>query len=95
MQAVFSLGFALASVYHICHLHDEGLQRSEVFGISGPLWRTWDILCAQWLLARTFGHAVGARHWATQGVESWSALLHPAVRLFTPQSHCCHVGLLQ
>lgn len=68
MQAVFSLGFALASVYHICHMHDEGLHRSEVFGISGPLWRTWDILCAQWLLARTFGHAVGARHWATQGV---------------------------
>lgn len=68
MQAVFSLGFALASVYHICHMHDEGLHKSEVFGISGPLWRTWDILCAQWLLARTFGHAVGARHWATQGV---------------------------
>lgn len=67
MQAVFSLGFALASVYHVCHMHDEGLHKSEVFGISGPLWRTWDILCAQWLLARTFGHAVGARHWVTQG----------------------------
>lgn len=67
MQAVFSLGFALATFYHLCHMHVDGLQSAALFGISGPLWRTWDIVCAQWLLARTFGHAVGARHWVTQG----------------------------
>lgn len=67
VQAVFSLGFALATAYHVCHMHEEGLQSAALFGISGPLWRTWDIICAQWLLARTFGHAVGARHWVTQG----------------------------
>ena len=56
-------------------MHDEGLQSAEVFGISGPLWRTWDIICAQWLLARTLGHAVGARHWLTQGDYSKFAVL--------------------
>ena len=45
----------------------DGLQSSTILGISGPLWRTFDIICAQWLLARTFGHAVGASHWVTHG----------------------------
>jgi len=66
-QALFSLGFVLAVVYHICHMNVDGLQSSTILGISGPLWRTFDIICAQWLLARTFGHAVGASHWVTQG----------------------------
>lgn len=111
MQAVFSLGFALASVYHICHMHDEGLHKSEVFGISGPLWRTWDILCAQWLLARTFGHAVGARHWVTQGESSLmlfctcfaesahtqpgSTVCHNTLQAGTCHYHCCKLCLLQ
>ena len=67
MQALFSLGFILAVVYHICHMNVDGLQSSTILGISGPLWRTFDIICAQWLLARTFGHAVDATHWVTQG----------------------------
>ena len=75
MQVLFSLGFVLATVYHICHMHEEGLQSAELFGISGPLWRTWDIICAQWLLARTFGHVVGARHWVTQGTLRYAVNL--------------------
>ena len=74
-------------------MHDEGLHRSEVFGISGPLWRTWDILCAQWLLARTFGHAVGARHWVTQGVQSLLALLRLGAMLFMAEGNCCNADV--
>ena len=48
-------------------MHEEGLQSSTFWGISGPLWRTGDIIVAQWMLARTFGHAVGASHWVTKG----------------------------
>ncbi|KAL3151016.1 hypothetical protein ABBQ38_012887 [Trebouxia sp. C0009 RCD-2024] len=77
--AVFSLGFALAIFYHVCHMHVDGLQGAALFGISGPLWRTWDIICAQWLLARTFGHVVGARHWLTQVITN---TVFPAVCLY-------------
>lgn len=76
---LFSGGFALAVVYHICHMHQEGLQSAQLFGISGPLWRTWDIICAQWMLARTFGHVVGARHWITQVITN---TVFPAVCLY-------------
>ena len=69
MQVLFSLGFGLAAIYHVCHMHEEGLQSSRFFGISGPLWRTADIIVAQWMLARTFGHAVGASHWVTKGKQ--------------------------
>ena len=74
VQALFSLGFALASLYHICHMHEAGLQESSLLGISGPVWRTFDILCAQWLLGRTFSHAIGASHWVTRGMLLSTAL---------------------
>ncbi|DBB06986.1 TPA: hypothetical protein ACH3X1_011578 [Trebouxia sp. C0004] len=77
--ALFSLGFVLAVVYHICHMAVDGLQSSTILGISGPLWRTFDIICAQWLLARTFGHAVGASHWVTQVLTN---TVFPAVCLY-------------
>lgn len=70
LQAVFSLGFALASLYHMCHMHQAGLSESSLLGVSGPVWRTFDILCAQFLLGRTFSHAIGASHWVTHG-QSW------------------------
>lgn len=77
--ALFSLGFILAVVYHICHMNVDGLQSSTILGISGPLWRTFDIICAQWLLARTFGHAVDATHWVTQVLTN---TVFPAVCLY-------------
>ncbi|KAL0045052.1 hypothetical protein WJX82_006549 [Trebouxia sp. C0006] len=77
--ALFSLGFVLAIVYHVCHMNADGLQSSTILGISGPLWRTFDIICAQWLLARTFGHAVGASHWVTQVLTN---TVFPAVCLY-------------
>ncbi|KAL0019556.1 hypothetical protein WJX79_000427 [Trebouxia sp. C0005] len=77
--ALFSLGFVLAVVYHICHMNVDGLQSSTILGISGSLWRTFDIICAQWLLARTFGHAVGASHWVTQVLIN---TVFPAVCLY-------------
>jgi hypothetical protein len=55
----FGLGFLLAVIYHVAHL--DGLEESSVFGVSGSLWRSLDILVAQSLLARTLGHALGAR----------------------------------
>lgn len=67
LQVVFSVGFLLACVYHICHMAEEGLVASSVLGISGPVWRSLDILFAQWLLGRTFGHALGASHKLTAG----------------------------
>lgn len=76
---LFSLGFVLAVIYHICHMNVDGLQSSTILGISGPLWRTFDIICAQWLLARTFGHAVGASHWVTHVLTN---TVFPAVCLY-------------
>ena len=68
LQILFSIGFSLAAIYHVCHIQEEGLQSSTFLGISGPLWRTGDIIVAQWMLARTFGHAVGASHCVTKGL---------------------------
>ena len=44
-------------------------QASGALGLTGPAWRTLDITFAQWLLARTFGHIVGAQHPATLGEQ--------------------------
>jgi hypothetical protein len=56
--ALFSLGFLLAILYHIAHLG--GLENTTLLNIPGSLWRSLDILCAQTVLSRTLGHAVGA-----------------------------------
>jgi hypothetical protein len=60
--AVYSLGFFLALVYHICHMHSQGIANAMWLGIDGPTWRTLDILCCQLMLARTVGHACGDDH---------------------------------
>lgn len=64
-QATFTLGFLLACAYHVAQMDPSGLPSAVVAGVPGPVWRTWDILCAQWLLGRSFGHAVGASHAVT------------------------------
>jgi hypothetical protein len=56
--ALFSLGFLLAVLYHIAHLG--GLENTTLLNLPGSLWRSLDILCAQTVLSRTLGHAVGA-----------------------------------
>ena len=66
-QGVFAFGFCLAALYHWCQMEPAGLQASRALGVSGPAWRTLDITFAQWLLAHTFGHLVGATHPATVG----------------------------
>jgi len=39
---------------------------SPLPSLALPIYRsTWDILCAQWLLGRAFGHFIGAKHPAT------------------------------
>ena len=53
--------------YHWCHMDPGGLKSSSALGISGQVWRTVDIVYAQWLLGRTFGHLVGAQHLITLG----------------------------
>lgn len=60
--AVYTLGFLLAVLFHICHMHAEGLQSARYLGLSGGMWRTFDIVLAQICLARTLGHAVDCRH---------------------------------
>lgn len=67
VQVIFGVGFALALVYHAFQMDPGGLTKSHFLGVGGPTWRTLDVLWAQWLLARTFGHAIGASHLATQG----------------------------
>ncbi|KDD72393.1 hypothetical protein H632_c3403p0 [Helicosporidium sp. ATCC 50920] len=59
--ATFSLGWFLAVMYHIAHMHPGGLASSQVLGLGGAAWRTLDIVSAQSLLARTIGHALGGR----------------------------------
>lgn len=39
----------------------QGIANTELLGLPGSAWRGLDILMAQGLLARTLGHAVGAR----------------------------------
>lgn len=78
-QVVLFIGFVLACIYHVCHMAPEGLVASRVMGISGPVWRSLDVLYAQWLLSRTFGHAIGASHTVAKG----ASLLLPAL------AHCC------
>lgn len=54
----------------------EGLVASKVLGLSGPVWRSLDVLFAQWLLGRTFGHAVAATHSVPVGEPSKAANPH-------------------
>jgi hypothetical protein len=56
--ALFSLGFLLAIFYHIAHLG--GLENATLLNLPGSLWRSLDILCAQTVLSRTLGAAIGA-----------------------------------
>ncbi|CAL8465576.1 g5112 [Coccomyxa elongata] len=67
---VLCIGFTLACIYHVCHMAPEGLVASKVLGVSGPVWRSLDVLFAQWLLGRTFGHAVAATHSLPVGVTN-------------------------
>lgn len=55
----FGIGFALAVIYHVVHMMPGGIAEASLWGVSGATWRTLDILWAQGLLARTFGHVVG------------------------------------
>ena len=87
VQAVFTLGFALASLYHICHMHEAGLSESSLLGVSGLVWRTFDILCAQWLLGRTFSHAIGASHWVTRGMHIQSTTCDQTTDIFLFGKH--------
>lgn len=48
-------------------MHGDGLEASEFWGVTGPSWRTLDIIVATFCLARTASHAVGASHPATLG----------------------------
>lgn len=59
-------------------LPPQGIANTELLGISGPTWRGLDILMAQALLARTLGHALGARSGAVQALAN---LVFPAVLL--------------
>ncbi|PSC69896.1 serine threonine [Micractinium conductrix] len=68
--SVFLVGWVLAMIYHYLHMHPEGIAGAHFLGLSGPTWRGLDILCAQALLARTCGHAVGARSVATQALAN-------------------------
>ncbi|BDA49895.1 hypothetical protein COCOBI_15-0230 [Coccomyxa sp. Obi] len=67
---ILFIGFFLACIYHVCHMAPEGLVASKVLGVSGPVWRSLDVLFAQWLLGRTFGHAVAATHSVPVGVAN-------------------------
>ncbi|KAK9810823.1 hypothetical protein WJX73_010228 [Symbiochloris irregularis] len=69
-MVVFSVGWWLATMYHVCHLDPRGLQNSSLLGIPGPVWRTWDIVSAQWLLGRTWGETLGAQHPVTLGISN-------------------------
>lgn len=58
---MFSIGFALAVIYHYLHLHPEGIAAAQLLGLPGPTWRGLDILCAQALIARTVGHVLNVQ----------------------------------
>ncbi len=78
-QVILCIGFSLACIYHVCHMAPEGLVASKVLGVSGPVWRSLDVLFAQWLLGRTFGHAVAATHSVSVGQPSKAINSHRPV----------------
>lgn len=80
LQALFFSGFNVAWLYHWCHMDAAGLRASSVLGISGIEWRTMDIVYAQWLLARTFGHLVGAQHPVTLGEHHGVEYSRPTIQ---------------
>lgn len=69
----------LAMIFHMCHMHVDGIQAASYFGIDGPTWRTLDVIAAQLLLARTVAHAIGDQH---PFVASIPNVLLPAVHLY-------------
>ncbi|PRW44398.1 derlin-3 isoform X1 [Chlorella sorokiniana] len=75
---LFFAGFALALIYHWLHMHPEGIANAHFLGLPGSTWRGLDILMAQALLARTLGHAVGAR---STPIHILSNLVFPAALL--------------
>jgi hypothetical protein len=70
--AIYTLGFFLALIYHVCHMHRQGIANAVWLGIDGPTWRTLDILCCQLMLARTVGHACGDDHPVIHGKSTFA-----------------------
>jgi hypothetical protein len=66
-QAACAVAFAVACCYHACHVDPRGFVQSDFLGLPSYTWRTVDILCAQFLLGRTFGQAIGAKGALLQG----------------------------
>lgn len=56
----------------------QGIANAHFLGLPGSTWRGLDILMAQALLARTLGHAVGAR---STPIHILSNLVFPAALL--------------
>lgn len=73
--SLFLIGFILALIYHVLHMHPEGIANAEFLGMSGPNWRALDILMAQALMGRTFAHALGATSRITLSLPS---IVYPA-----------------
>lgn len=57
---LYTIGFLLATLYHLCHMDSVGLEHSSLLGVPGPVWRRWDIASAMMCLARVWGIALGA-----------------------------------
>eukprot|EP00955_Chlamydomonas_euryale_P102270 365408-Chlamydomonas_euryale.AAC.17 len=48
----------------------EGLSRTSLLGLRGSTWRTWDVIMANVVLARSLGHAISATHPATAAITN-------------------------
>ncbi|KAK9805472.1 hypothetical protein WJX72_000199 [[Myrmecia] bisecta] len=79
-------GFALATLYHLCHMLTANLQQAQLLGVSGPAWRTLDVLFAQWLLGRTFGHLMRAKHSLTKGLANFAFPVVVALKFWADPS---------
>eukprot|EP00193_Tetraselmis_chui_P018728 CAMPEP_0177774958 /NCGR_PEP_ID=MMETSP0491_2-20121128/13818_1 /TAXON_ID=63592 /ORGANISM="Tetraselmis chuii, Strain PLY429" /LENGTH=203 /DNA_ID=CAMNT_0019293439 /DNA_START=91 /DNA_END=702 /DNA_ORIENTATION=+ len=77
--AACAVAFAVACCYHACHVDPRGFVQSDFLGLPSYTWRTVDILCAQFLLGRTFGQAIGAKGALLQGIH---AVGFPSVAIY-------------
>eukprot|EP00873_Tetraselmis_striata_P004781 jgi/Tetstr1/425045/TSEL_015510.t1 len=73
------VAFTVACCYHACHVDPRGFVASQFLGLPSGTWRTVDILCAHFLLGRTFGQAVGAKGALISGIH---AVGYPAMAIY-------------
>ena len=60
-QVTFGVGFVFACAYHFCQMDPNAGLQGTLWGVKGTAWRKVDILAAQFVMARSFGHFISSK----------------------------------